>query len=101
MEKEKAQQQLLTMPSRWQEGMAGTERGRNMKQLIVVLAAGFALAGVELGLGASEAEAATSFCKHRYSLCLARCPETLRCSSRCRTQYKYCANPYPYIGSLL
>jgi hypothetical protein len=81
--------------------MAANQRGRNMKQLIVVLAAGLALAGVELGLGASGAEAATSFCKHRYSLCLARCPETLRCSSRCRTQYKYCANPYPYIGNLL
>jgi hypothetical protein len=57
--------------------------------------------GVELGFGASDAEAASSFCKHRYNICLARCPETLRCSSRCRTQYKYCTNPYPYIGNLL
>jgi hypothetical protein len=72
-----------------------------MKQLIVVLAAGLALASIELSLGASEAEAATNFCKHRYSLCLARCPQTLRCTGRCQTQYKYCANPYPYIGNLL
>ena len=72
-----------------------------MKTLIVVLAAGLTLPVVELGLGASEADAASSFCKHRYNICLARCPETLRCSSRCRTQYKYCTNPYPYIGNLL
>ena len=72
-----------------------------MKTLIVVLAAGLTLPVVELGLGESEAEAASSFCKHRYNICLARCPETLRCSSRCRTQYKYCTNPYPYIGNLL
>jgi hypothetical protein len=72
-----------------------------MKKLIVVLAAGLALAGVERGLGASEAEAASSFCKHRYNLCLARCPQTLRCDSRCQTQYKYCASPYPNIGNLL
>ena len=72
-----------------------------MKTLIVVLAVGLTLPVVELGLGASDAEAASSFCKHRYNICLARCPETLRCSSRCRTQYKYCTNPYPYIGNLL
>ena len=72
-----------------------------MKTLIAVLAAGLMLAGVGLGLSASEAKAASSFCKHRYNICLARCPERLRCTSRCQTQYKYCANPYPYIGNLL
>jgi hypothetical protein len=73
-----------------------------MKTLIVVLAAGLTLAAAELGPGASEAQAAaSSFCRHRYDLCLARCPVTLRCSTRCRTQYKYCADPYPYIGNLL
>ena len=72
-----------------------------MKTLIDVLAAGLALAGVGLGLGASEAKAASSFCKHRYNLCLARCPGTLRCSGRCQTQYKYCTTPYPYLGNLL
>lgn len=68
---------------------------------IIVLAAGLALAGVGLGLGASGAEAASSFCKHRYSLCLARCAEPLRCSRRCQIQYKYCTDPYPYLGNLL
>jgi hypothetical protein len=47
---------------------------RHMKMLIAVLAAGLTLALAELGLGARDAEAA-SFCKHRYSLCLMRCPE--------------------------
>ena len=72
-----------------------------MKTLIVVWAAGLTLAAAALGFSASEAEAARSFCKHRYDLCLARCPYTLRCSTRCRTQYKHCADPYPYIGNLL
>jgi hypothetical protein len=72
-----------------------------MKTLIVVLAAGLTLAAAGLGFGANKAEAASTFCKHRYDLCLARCPDTLRCSTRCRTQYKYCADPYPYIGNLL
>lgn len=70
-----------------------------MKKLIVALAMGFALAGV--GVGASGAEAASSFCKQRYNVCLARCPERLTCDRRCRVQYKYCINPYPYLGALL
>ena len=59
-----------------------------MKMLITVLAAGLTLTFAELGLGASEAEAA-SFCKHRYNLCLARCPGPFaRCSSRCQARYR-------------
>jgi len=59
---------------------------RNMKVLIAVLAAGLTLAVVELGLGARSAEAAASYCKHRESLCLARCPRAVqRCISRCQS----------------
>jgi hypothetical protein len=71
-----------------------------MKQLIVVLAAGVTLAGVELGLGARQAEAASSFCKHRYNICLARCPERLRCSAA-EPNTSIAPTPYPYIGNLL
>jgi hypothetical protein len=72
-----------------------------MKMLIAVLAAGLTLALAELGLGARDAEAA-SFCKHRYSLCLMRCPEGVqRCLSRCRSKYRSCTTPYPYLGDLL
>ena len=74
---------------------------RNMKTLIAVLAAGLTLAFVELGLGASDAEAAVNYCKHRYNLCLARCPARLRCYSRCETQYRYCVPPAPSLGDLL
>jgi hypothetical protein len=74
---------------------------RNMKMLIAVLAAGLTLTFAELGLGASEAEAA-SFCKHRYNLCLARCPGPFaRCSSRCQARYRSCIYPAPSIRELL
>jgi hypothetical protein len=75
---------------------------RNMKMLIAVLAAGLTLAFVELGLGEGDAEAAANYCKHRYNLCLARCPGTIRrCFWRCQSQYRYCTYPAPYMGDLL
>jgi hypothetical protein len=74
---------------------------RNIKMLIAVLVAGLTLAFSELGLGASDAEAATS-CKRRYNLCLARCPGPFRrCYSRCQSQYRYCTYPWPYLGDVL
>jgi len=77
-------------------------KARNMKMLVAVLAAGLTLAFVELGLGASDAEAAANYCKHRYNLCLARCPGTVRrCFSRCQSQYRHCTYPSPYLGDLL
>ena len=66
-----------------------------MKMLIAVLVAGLTLAFSELGLGASDAEAATS-CKRRYNVCLARCPGPFRrCSGRCQSQYRDCIPPAP------
>lgn len=72
-----------------------------MKTLIAVLAAGLALAFMELGLGAGQAQAAQSFCKHRYALCLARCQAANRRCTRCQQQYRYCIAPYPSLGNLL
>jgi hypothetical protein len=72
-----------------------------MKTLIVVLAAGLALAFVELGLGASPAQAAPNICKYRYAICLARCQAADRRCTRCRQQYRYCIAPYPSMGNLL
>ncbi|MGH9552319.1 MAG: hypothetical protein ACRD3W_23230 [Terriglobales bacterium] len=73
-----------------------------MKMLIAVLAAGLTLAFVELGLGASDAEAAANYCKHRYNVCLAHCPRMARrCFGRCELQYRNCTYPYPYLGDLL
>lgn len=72
-----------------------------MKMLIAVLAAGLTLTFAKFGLGTSEAVAA-SFCKHRYSLCLARCPGPFaRCSSRCQVRYRSCIYPAPSIRDLL
>jgi hypothetical protein len=74
---------------------------RNMRMLIAVLAAGLTLTFAKFGLGTSEAVAA-SFCKHRYSLCLARCPGPFaRCSSRCQVRYRSCIYPAPSIRDLL
>jgi hypothetical protein len=76
-----------------------------MKTLIAVLLAGLALGLLASGPGASVAEAASryaaNYCKARYNLCLARCPDRVRCFSRCLTQYKYCVPPAPSLGDLL
>ena len=71
-----------------------------MRMLIAVLALSLTLAVVELGLGASDAEAA-NYCKYRYNLCLAHCPGTVRCPIRCQVQYRNCTYPAPYLGDLL
>lgn len=71
-----------------------------MRMLIALLAVALTLSFVELGLGAGDAQAATS-CKLRYSACLARCPAAKRQCTRCQVQYRYCRYPYPYMGDLL
>ena len=71
-----------------------------MRMLIAVLALALMPTLAELSLGASEAQAAWT-CRQRYNVCLARCDaNSLRCT-RCRTQYKYCVQPRPYMGNLL
>jgi len=73
-----------------------------MRMLIAGLAAGLTLAFVELGSGANHAQAAQSFCKYRYNLCLARCSgRPKRCFRRCQDQYQGCATPEPYLGNLI
>jgi hypothetical protein len=70
-----------------------------MRMLIAFLAVALTLTFVELG--SSEVQAA-NYCKHRYNLCLARCPGTSRrCLGRCQSQYRHCTYPYPYMGDLL
>ena len=71
-----------------------------MRLIIGLLAASLTLTFVELGLGASEVEAAWS-CKQRYNVCLARCHANRQRCQRCRTQYRYCRYPLPYAGDLL
>ena len=71
-----------------------------MRMLIALLAVALMPTLVELSLGAKEAKAATS-CRELYAVCLARCaPNSQRCQ-RCRTRYKYCVYPPPYMGNLL
>jgi hypothetical protein len=71
-----------------------------MRMLIALLAVALMSGLVELSLGASEAQAAAS-CRQSYNVCLARCgPNSQRCQ-RCRTKYKYCTFPMPYMGNLL
>ena len=75
-----------------------------MKILITALIAALTLALVELSFGGSDAKAvyySENYCKNRYSLCLARCPDRVRCFSRCQTQYRYCVPPAPSLGELL
>ena len=71
-----------------------------MRILIALLALALTLSFVELGLGASDAQAAWS-CKQRYNICLARCPANSQRCQRCRTQYRYCRYQLPYLGDLL
>jgi len=71
-----------------------------MRMLIALLAVALMPTLAELSLGASEAQAAAS-CRQRYSVCLARCDGNSPRCYRCRTQYKYCRYPYPYMGDLL
>jgi len=73
-----------------------------MRMLIALLAVALTLTFVELSLGASEVQAASNYCKHRYNLCLARCPGTTRrCLTRCQSQYRHCTYQWPYMGDLL
>jgi hypothetical protein len=73
-----------------------------MRMLIAFLAVALTLTFVELGFGASEVQAAQSYCKRVYSLCLARCPGTTRrCLGRCQSRYRHCNSPYIYMGDLL
>ncbi len=76
-----------------------------MKTPIAVLAGCLMPVLFALSLGAPGAEAASryaeNYCKSRYNLCLARCPDRVRCFSRCLTQYKYCVPPAPALGDLL
>ncbi len=73
-----------------------------MRMLIALLAVALTLTFLELGLGASEVQAAPNYCKHRFNLCLARCPgRARRCLSRCQSQYRHCTYRLPYMGDLL
>jgi hypothetical protein len=68
---------------------------------LALLALLLPLSFVGLGISADDAQAATS-CKRAYNACLARClGRPARCVSRCRTQYRYCRFPLPYLGDLL
>jgi hypothetical protein len=71
-----------------------------MRMLIALLAVALTLTFVELGLGASEVQAAAS-CRQSYNVCLARCGANSQRCQRCRTRYKYCTFPMPYMGNLL
>ena len=71
-----------------------------MRILITLLAVALMPTLVELSLGAGEAQAATT-CRQRYNICLARCYANSQRCQRCRTQYKYCIYPMPYLGNLL
>jgi hypothetical protein len=73
-----------------------------MKTLIAVLAAVLALAFLDIGLGAHQAQAAQNYCKYRYNLCLARCPGTVRrCFNLCQSRYRHCTYKMPYLGDLI
>jgi hypothetical protein len=71
-----------------------------MRMLIAWLAVALMPTLVELSLGAGEAQAAWS-CRQRYNVCLARCDANSQRCQRCRTQYRYCVYPMPYMGNLL
>ena len=71
-----------------------------MRILITLLAVALMPTLVELSLGAGEAQAATT-CRQRYNVCLARCDANSQRCQRCRTQYRYCVYPMPYMGNLL
>lgn len=48
------------------------------------------------------AASAQSYCKYRYSLCLARCETRPRaCVARCQGQYRSCRLGMPYLGDLI
>jgi hypothetical protein len=75
-----------------------------MPKPILVAAAIATLAALTLGFDAqhSPASAAPNYCKHRYNICLARCPAAnRRCPTRCQSQYRHCNYPMPYLGDLL
>ncbi len=72
-----------------------------MRMLIALLALALTLTLVELGPGASDAQAASS-CKRAYNACLGRClGRPGRCVSRCQAQYRHCTYRWPYMGDLL
>ena len=71
-----------------------------MRMLIALLAVALVTTVAELSLGASEAQAAAS-CRQSYHVCLARCDGNSQRCQRCRTRYKYCVFPMPYMGNLL
>lgn len=71
-----------------------------MRMLIALLAVALMPTLVELSLGAGKAQAGTS-CKQRYNVCLTRCGANSQRCQRCRTQYRYCIYPMPYLGDLL
>jgi hypothetical protein len=71
-----------------------------MRMLIALLALALMPTLAELSFGAGEAQAAWT-CRQRYNVCLARCDANSQRCQRCRTQYKYCRYPMPYMGNLL
>ena len=71
-----------------------------MRMLIALLAVALMPTLVELSLGAREAQAAAT-CRQSYNVCLARCDANGQRCQRCRTKYKYCVYPMPYLGNLL
>jgi hypothetical protein len=75
-----------------------------MRKPIVLAAAVALLTAWTSGFGAQPAQsaAASNYCKHRYNICLARCPRRLeRCYRRCQSQYRACPIDRPYLGDLI
>jgi hypothetical protein len=71
-----------------------------MQKLMAILLTALAVAFLEFGTGASEAQAASAFCRNSYDICLARCAETRRCFPRCQARYRRCITPAPHLGEL-
>jgi hypothetical protein len=73
-----------------------------MRKPILLAAALLTLAALLSAIEARPAASAQSYCKYRYSLCLARCAGRPRyCVRRCQGQYRACRLGMPYLGDLI
>jgi hypothetical protein len=73
-----------------------------MRKPILLAAALLALTALLSAVESRPAASATSYCKYRYSLCLARCQGRPRyCVRRCQGQYRACKLGMPYLGDLI
>jgi hypothetical protein len=73
-----------------------------MPKPILLAAALLTLAALLSAIEARPAASAQSYCKYRYSLCLARCDRRPPfCLRRCQGQYRACRLGMPYLGDLI